>query len=143
MEINSNELIIHSDGGARGNPGPAAAAFVAEDLSGEIFSSGKYLGQTTNNVAEYSGVIIALQWLKGEQVKYPQADVKFFLDSELVVNQLNGIFKIKDQKLRELILQVRSLETEIKKNIYYKAVPREKNFRADFLVNQTLDQQTS
>jgi ribonuclease HI len=140
--MKNKSLIIHTDGGARGNPGPAASAFVVFDESKkETFKSGKYLGLTTNNVAEYSGVLQALQWLKNLPSDSRPAAVNFFLDSLLVVNQLNGIFKVKDSKLRLLILDIRSLETETGVTVSYHAVPREKNKEADLLVNQTLDRQ--
>lgn len=126
-------LKINCDGGARGNPGPAAAAFV---VTGNLqYKCGKYLGVATNNVAEYQAVILALEWL----VKNPgRAD--FFLDSNLVVNQLNGLFKVKNADLRELLLKVRELEGKITLPITYSYVPREQNSEADLLVNETLDQ---
>lgn len=125
-------LIIHTDGGARGNPGPAAIGVVIEENGKEIIAFGKTIGDTTNNVAEYTAVIEALK-------KAKNADIHFFLDSTLVVNQLNGMFKIKDAKLRELFLQVKMLESERGSTITYSYVPREQNVRADFLVNRALD----
>lgn len=127
-------LKINCDGGARGNPGLAAAAFV---VTGNLqYMCGKYLGETTNNVAEYQAVILALEWL----AKNPEK-ADFFLDSNLVVNQLNGLFKVKDSKLRELLVKVRELEAKISTPITYSYVPRERNWEADALVNQTLDEQ--
>ncbi|MBI4099796.1 ribonuclease HI family protein [Candidatus Microgenomates bacterium] len=129
------KLIIFCDGGARGNPGPAAGAFVVYNDAGNLREKrGKYLGETTNNVAEYQAVIMALEWL----VQNP-AEADFRLDSNLVVNQLNGTFKVKDAKLRELLLKVRELEAKVVLPLTYSYVPREKNMVADALVNQTLD----
>ncbi len=130
------KLLVHTDGGARGNPGPAAIGVVIERDGKEIAAFGKPIGETTNNVAEYTGVIEALQKIKATG-KISEAD--FFLDSILVVNQLNGLFKVKDAKLRELLSQVRILEQEVGGVVRYRAVPREQNRKADFLVNQALD----
>ncbi len=138
---------INCDGGARGNPGPAAAAFVVWDQAENLqFKRGKYLGKATNNEAEYWAVIEALSWLRenpAEILRQAQDDVtvNFFLDSRLVVNQLNGIFKIKEPRLRELLLKVRELEQSVGvAKVSYTDVPREQNVEADLLVNETLDQ---
>lgn len=132
------KLIIHTDGGARGNPGPAAIGVVIAETNNLILTRfGKRIGETTNNVAEYTGVIEALKKVKSLEKEIEKID--FFLDSTLVVNQLNGLFKIKDEKLRNLLFQVRSLEQEVGGSIYYHVIPREKNEQADFLVNQALD----
>lgn len=129
-------LVIHTDGGARGNPGPAAVGVVIEENGKMIVAFGKKIGETTNNVAEYSAVIEALQKVKS----IGQNDViNFFLDSTLVVNQLNGLFKIKQPHLRELLVKVRELEGKVGGVIRYSAVPREQNTRADALVNVALD----
>lgn len=131
------QLSIFCDGGARGNPGPAAIGFVVRDAAGKIFyQEGKAVGITTNNVAEYLAVIAALNWLKGQ--KLAASCVEFFLDAKLVVNQLNGLFKIKDTKLRELLFQVRQLEREVGGKIFYQLISRRENFLADRLVNQAL-----
>lgn len=130
-------LIIHTDGGARGNPGPAAIGVVIQDAEKTLTEFGKTIGETTNNVAEYTGVIEALLWIKNN-LHTPQ-DISFFLDSTLVVNQLNGLFKIKQPHLRELLIKVRNLEGAIGGNISYSAVRRESNTRADFFVNDSLD----
>ena len=135
-------LLIFTDGGARGNPGPAAIGFIIKDNHGSILiEQGKYIGQTTNNVAEYQAVVEALTWLKNnfKMKELLSNQIDFFLDSNLVVNQLNGRFKIKDTKLKNLIIKVRSLEKEISEKIFYHFIPRQKNHHADFLVNQTLD----
>ncbi len=123
---------IFTDGGSRGNPGQAACAYVVFDDAGNIRQScGKYLGVATNNEAEYQGVIEALTALK-------DLELSFFLDSLLVVNQLNGLWKIKAPRLRELLMKGRALENNRK--ITYTHIPREQNTTADLLVNETLDQ---
>lgn len=141
-------LTIFCDGGARGNPGPAAAAFVVYTDSGTEGAEkvrkkcGKYLGETTNNVAEYTAVVEALAWLKGNKDGVDK--VEFFLDSNLVVNQLNGKFRVKEPKLRELLVKVRELEAGFSPLFWtYSYVPRLKNSQADLLVNQTLDKWTT
>ena len=94
--MTKEKLIIYCDGGARGNPGPAGIGIVVYDDKGEkLLSSGKYIGETTNNQAEYQAVIFALEQIK----KFKARDLTFFLDSELLVNQLNRRYKIKDQDL--------------------------------------------
>ena len=133
------KLIVHTDGGARGNPGPAAIGVVITDeTKKKIQEFGKRIGETTNNVAEYTAVIEALKKIKENDTS---ADCIFFLDSTLVVNQLNGLFKIKDAKLRALATEIRILEQEVRGVVSYHAVPREQNRRADFLVNTALDTQ--
>ncbi len=136
-------LQIYCDGGARGNPGPAACAFVVYTDpagAGEVREKrGKYLGEVTNNVAEYSAVVEALMWLKEHQKDVEK--VEFFLDSKLVVNQLNGKFKIKEPRLRELLMAVRELEAKIGTFVTYSYIPRERNTQADELVNAILDKE--
>lgn len=128
-------LNVYCDGGSRGNPGPAACAFV---IAGDMqYKCGKYLGVATNNVAEYEAVISALSYLSDLR---DLSELNFFLDSNLVVNQLNGLFKVKNGTLRELLLKVRALEQELTGVLVtYQYVPREQNQEADRLVNETLD----
>ena len=134
------KLIIHTDGGARGNPGPAAIGVVVEGEASKIIAQfGKYIGEATNNVAEYVAVIEALTWLKNNPDHSDKQRIYFYLDSTLVVNQLNGLFKVKDAHLRELLSHVRILEQEIGNTIYYAHIPREQNVHADSLVNKALD----
>lgn len=133
------QLRAFADGGARGNPGPAAIGFVIKDSSGKIIhQQGKYIGKTTNNVAEYQAVIEALKWIE-KNFKLPISRLEFFLDSKLVVNQLNGLFKVKNVKMRNLIIKVRQLEREIGGNVSYQFISRQKNLLADGLVNRTLN----
>jgi len=140
------KLLIFTDGGSRGNPGPAAIGVVikyqiANSKYQKIVEFGKRIGETTNNIAEYQAVIEALRWIK-ENYSIAQlfdCSIVFFLDSKLVVNQLNGLFKVKDAKIRELIIKIRELEQEVGGNVSYFLIPREKNKEADFLVNQVLN----
>ncbi len=126
---------IFTDGGARGNPGPAAYGFVAK-ADGQIVKEGAgYLGIATNNFAEYTAVIEALEFAKG---KFAGQDLKFYMDSQLVASQLSGLFKIKNAAIRELVFKIRGLESSFGQ-ITYTHVPREKNKEADRLVNLALD----
>jgi ribonuclease HI len=131
------KLTIHTDGGARGNPGPAGIGVVIEQDEQVLTEFGKKIGETTNNVAEYTGVIEALTWLK--ENNYLHNELSFFLDSTLVVNQIIGLFKVKEPHLKELLARVHALEQEVGGKITYTAVRREFNKRADFFVNQALD----
>lgn len=132
-------LTVFTDGGARGNPGPAAIGFIVQDNQGRtLIKQGKYIGQATNNVAEYTAVIEALKWLLANDLAV-KGPINFYLDSKLVVNQLNGLFKVKNQRLRELIVQVRTLEQEAGGRVFYQFIPRQKNQNADFLVNDSFE----
>jgi len=132
-------LLLHSDGGSRGNPGPAASAFVVEKNGKIIFSQSKYLGVQTNNVAEYFGVKMALKWLKKYSDLNEVDNVIFYLDSLLVTNQLNRIYKIKSESLKKYYLSIKEFEKKIKPKITYKHVYRQKNKMADLLVNKCLN----
>lgn len=130
---------IFSDGGARENPGPAACAFVCISKTGSVVHKGsKYLGNATNNFAEYSGVILALTWMNQTTESFADP-VTFNLDSELVVNQINGKYKVKEETLKKLMLIIRNLLGKAKTKIIFKSIPREKNKLADYLVNEEMD----
>jgi len=134
-------LKIFTDGGARGNPGPAAAAFIAYQGEEILAQEGFYLGKATNNVAEYQAVLKAFDWLLSYREKTKEAGkVEFFLDSKLVVSQLNGQFKIKARNLLPLVLAIKQKEKALGVPVSYSYIPRFKNKAADLLVNQTLDQ---
>jgi ribonuclease HI len=137
-----SRLRIYCDGGARGNPGPSACAFVVfDDKHKTVFKKGTYLGGTTNNVAEYSAVIDALLWLNSYLKDNPNISyVEFYLDSNLVVNQLLNKFKIKDSKLIILSNKIKVLTENINNIKFdYLYIPRSHNQLADNLVNYTLD----
>lgn len=136
--MENNQLKIYCDGGARGNPGPAAAAFVAIKGGKVLHEESKFLGETTNNQAEYKAVILALLWLAKEK-GLAEKEVVFILDSELVAKQVTGKYKIKNENLRNLFFAAKRLEKKIARKISYLYVPRVKNKLADFLVNRELD----
>jgi ribonuclease HI len=141
----TEEYSVFCDGGARGNPGPAGTGFVVYGPDKKVLiRAGKFIGNTTNNVAEYTAVIEALSWFKKEKDTGAMTGtlrIRFFLDSMLVVNQLNGLFKIKKGSLRGLAIKVRELENLVNAKVSYHFVPREKNKIADTLVNQSVDEQ--
>lgn len=131
------QLTVFCDGGARGNPGPAGSGCVIETSAGKRrFLCGKYLGETTNNVAEYTAVKLALETAKTHFEKGTRVD--FFLDSELVVRQLNGDYRVKNPTLQEKAQEIKSLFGHFGK-ITFTHVPRAKNAVADSLVNKTID----
>ncbi len=134
-------LKIFSDGGARGNPGHAGIGFLIFDEANLVFAFQKYIGQTTNNVAEYTAVYEALNYLLLQSKK--TQNISFFLDSELVVRQLSGIYKIKTPHLQSLWQkiqqQISQLQKQGLKNISFQHIPREENKKADYLVNQAID----
>ncbi|MDQ6768137.1 MAG: ribonuclease HI family protein [Candidatus Eremiobacteraeota bacterium] len=126
---------LYTDGGARGNPGPAAAGGVIVASDGTVLAElSDYLGTTTNNVAEYQALAMTLRRAK----ELGCEKVVVHMDSELIVRQLNGIYKVKDPKMLELYSEVRRLLREFSD---WKAVhvPRSENRHADELVNAVLD----
>jgi len=132
----SSKLVVYTDGGSRGNPGPAA---IGVALPGKEY--GEYLGERTNNQAEYEAVIFALKKIKkliGKK-KAKELDVEVRMDSELVVKQLNGEYKILEKDLQPLFLEIWNLKLDFKK-VEFVHVSREKNKKADKIVNRVLDQ---
>lgn len=135
-----HKITVYCDGGARGNPGPAASSFVILGQQGKvIFKDAEYIGRATNNVAEYKAVIFALEWLVSKKDAKKAEQIIFFLDSQLIVNQLNGVFRIKDKKLVTLAAVVKNIEQDILGKIIYRSIPRAQNQIADSLVNKELD----
>ena len=124
-------LIIFTDGGAYNNPGPAAVGIVFYNQGGkELRRTSKFIGNTTNNQAEYQAVLLAL---KIAQEKFASRQIQFFLDSKLIVEQLNGNYKIKNQGLKLLYFEVKKMQLNFPQ-VLYDYVPREKNRIADKLV---------
>jgi ribonuclease HI len=134
-------LFVFTDGGSRGNPGPAAiGVYITDDKGKELASIGKVIGSTTNNVAEYKAILEALTWIAENKHKLGQdLEISFFMDSELAYRQIAGIYKIKNENLRELVYKIKEKEKEIASSISYAHVRREKNKNADKLVNLALD----
>jgi ribonuclease HI len=127
---------VHVDGGARGNPGPAAVAAVVSDEEGSVLAEeGRYIGEATNNVAEYKALLLGLEFARGLGAR----SVEVVNDSELVARQIGGQYKVKHAGLKPLweqaMTELRQFERWSVRN-----VPRAQNARADELVNQALDQ---
>jgi len=129
---------IYTDGGAKGNPGKAAIGMVFYLESKEIFRYREDIGITTNNIAEYTALIKALEKVMSYEllVMRKVKKIEFYSDSRLLVNQVNGLFKVKNSKIRELIMKIRILEQEIGLPISYHLISREENRVADGLVNK-------
>jgi ribonuclease H / adenosylcobalamin/alpha-ribazole phosphatase len=126
---------LSTDGGARGNPGPAAYGYVLETEDGTLLSAhGETIGVATNNVAEYSALVAGLE--KAAELGVDELEV--ISDSELLVNQMRGAWKVKNEALRALWREASRLATRFEK-ITYSAVRREHNELADRLVNEALD----
>ncbi len=134
-------LNVFTDGGARGNPGPAALGVYIENEQGEVLAAiGKAIGNGTNNVAEYCAILEGLDWIIDNKAKMPNlARINFLMDSNLASSQLNGLYKIKNANLRNLIFKAREKEAVIGLPIYYSHIRREQNKKADRLVNMALD----
>ena len=130
------KLIIEADGGSRGNPGPAAYGCLVKDAQTNevLFKEGKTLGVTTNNVAEYSGLVAALA--AAHEID-PNAQIEVRMDSKLVVEQMSGNWKIKHENMKGLVEKARNAFAQ--SQVEYVWVPREDNLAADTLLNIALD----
>ena len=134
----NDKIVMYTDGGSRGNPGPAAVGVYVETLNKKYCEC---IGIKTNNDAEYEALILGLKKIKQVigKVKTKNTDVECFLDSELVVKQLNHQYKIKEKRIQEFFIEIWNLTTEFG-GASFIHVPREKNKIADSLVNQALDE---
>jgi ribonuclease HI len=129
---------LSTDGGARGNPGPAAFAYVLEAEDGHVLAAhGEAIGTATNNVAEYRALVAGLE----KAVELGVDEVEVIADSELLVKQMRGEYRVKNEALRELSLEASRLARQLRK-VSYTAVRREHNELADRLVNEALDAET-
>ncbi|HWQ24656.1 MAG TPA: ribonuclease HI family protein [Gaiellaceae bacterium] len=130
---------LYTDGGARGNPGPAAYAYVLEAEDGTILDArGEAIGVATNNVAEYRALVAGLR----RALEAGVSELEVVSDSELVVRQMQGSYRVKNRKLQELFLEASRLARELGR-VRYRAVRREHNELADRLVNEALDRTVS
>jgi ribonuclease HI len=129
------KLIVYTDGGSRGNPGPAAIGAVLNDeKGGRVAEISEYIGETTNNQAEYRAVVAAIEKAKSLGAE----ELDFFLDSELVVKQLKREYKVRDKDLAPLFMKIYNAMLGFKK-VTFTHVRREFNKEADKLVNEALD----
>ena len=133
--FDTSKITVHCDGGSRGNPGPAAVGVVIE-YGGMKKKYCETIGYTTNNVAEYKALLKALQLA----AKHTRKEVHIFMDSELIINQMNGVYKIKSADMLGLFQEVKDYERAFTK-VVYNYVPRENKFQAmaDRLVNEALE----
>ena len=132
---------IHADGGARGNPGPAGAgAMIRDELGNSIASVSKFLGTKTNNFAEYEAVILGFSALMKivPKAKQKETGVAVKMDSELVVKQMRGVYKIKNAILKKQQARLAPLAAQFQ-SVSFIHVPREENSDADFLANEAMD----
>jgi ribonuclease HI len=129
-------VVVYSDGGSRGNPGPSAAGYVILNGRDEVIAQGgMYLGITTNNLAEYQGLLLGLEKAFELQARV----IDFRLDSLLVVNQMNGIYRIKNRELWPVHERIRELLTQFDR-VTFTHIRREFNQLADGMVNKILNQ---
>jgi ribonuclease HI len=130
-------LLIRTDGGARGNPGPSGIGVVIEDFdSGKVLEEhAEYIGETTNNQAEYKAVILGLT----RAVALHPSSVTVVADSELLVKQMTGKYRVKNPGLAQRFLDVRNLEVKLGVPVHYRHTRREQNTHADRLANEAMD----
>lgn len=135
MEVN-----IYTDGGSRGNPGISGYGLVVYDDQKKIlYQESKFLGVKTNNEAEYSALLGALNWLKNNQKSHQIDKVTFFADSQLLVRQLQGLYKVKAPNLKDYFIQCQQLLTQLNLDYSFKDIQRHFNTVADELANQAMD----
>lgn len=133
----TKELDIYTDGGSRGNPGPAGIGVVLYNSDGlAVEKVSEFIGEATNNQAEYNALIVGLQ----EAQNFKAKSVHCYLDSELVVKQLKGQYKVKNKNMKPLFTIVQGLIKNFE-SVKFSHVPREKNKEADRLVNEALDKE--
>ncbi|MBS3903573.1 MAG: ribonuclease HI family protein [Anaplasmataceae bacterium] len=135
----NQKLIIYTDGGSRGNPGPSALGAIIGDKK-----YGEFLGTMTNNQAEYHALLFALKKAKQllGKTKAKQTEVEVRMDSELIVKQMTAQYKIEDQKLQPLFMEIWNCRLDFK-TVSFEHIPREKNKEADRLVNEALDHRSN
>ena len=135
------KIIIYTDGGSRGNPGPSAIGVVfRNEIGQEIKNYSQYIGEATNNEAEYNALIFGLEKFKqlfGKKLAQV-SEIEIRSDSELLVKQMNGEYKLSDEKIQKFFIEIWNLKIDFK-NVKFKHIPREKNKEADRLVNEALD----
>jgi ribonuclease HI len=135
------KIIAYTDGGARGNPGPAGVGVQILSADGKVLKEvAKFLGNATNNFAEYNGVLVALQTMKamfGKKSKEMEFEIR--LDSELVKKQLNAEYQIKEPGLVPYFIEIHNMRVASFPNLTFTHIPREKNKEADRLANEAMD----
>jgi len=138
MKIN-----VYTDGGSRGNPGHSGYGLVIYDDNKKIlFKESKYIGIKTNNEAEYAGLIGALTWINDNKDSYSISEINFFADSQLLVRQVQGLYKVKAEHLKPLFNTVKNFLTQINLSYSFKDIRRESNELADELANEAMDRKS-
>mgnify|MGYP000462868130 CR=1 FL=1 len=136
-----DKITIYTDGGSRGNPGPAGIGAVIMGLDGKVLKEvSRFLGKQTNNFAEYEAVIEGLQALKkilGSKVK--DFDIEVKMDSQLVARQLSGEYQIKEETLFPQFIKIHNMQVKNFPQITFTYIPREENKHADALANEAMD----
>lgn len=133
------KIVVFTDGASRGNPGHAGYGFTVSDGNKKLlYEKGKYIGITTNNVAEYTAVLEALKYIKKKFSGSSQLSIELYADSKLVVEQLSGRYKMKSPHLKPIFEQIKILAMEMG-GVIHTHVPRERNSEADKLANLALD----
>lgn len=128
-------LVVYLDGASRGNPGPSGIGVVVGEEKGKVIAQfNEYIGEKTNNVAEYMALIRGLK----ETKKYKPREIIFYLDSQLLVNQINGLYRAKNKSLLNLLQEVRKLSRGFSQ-VKFQYIPREENKLADKLANQAIN----
>lgn len=136
----SNSIIIFTDGGARGNPGPAGIGIHVTDESGKtLFQGSEFIGRATNNEAEYQAVLTSLEWLLTHIKTNVTEHVRWKLDSMLVVQQLSKQWKIKETRLQQFANKIWEQLATLPCSYSFSHIPRAQNSEADALVNKALD----
>ncbi|MDD2483228.1 MAG: ribonuclease HI family protein [Candidatus Shapirobacteria bacterium] len=138
MQIN-----VYTDGGSRGNPGHSGYGLVIYDDNQKIlFKESKYLGIKTNNEAEYAGLIGALNWINDHKDSFPISQINFHADSQLMIRQCQGLYKVKAEHLKPLFNTVKNFLTQINLSYSFKDIRRESNELADELANEAMDRKS-
>lgn len=132
-------VVIYTDGGSRGNPGPAGAGAAIFNNGREVASVSEFLGTRTNNWAEYEALILALETARKVVPAIEGKTVSVRMDSELIVKQMKGEYRVKDEELKKQHARVKSVLTEHYGSVSFAHVRREKNERADELANEAMD----
>lgn len=131
---------VYTDGGSRGNPGPSGFGLVIyDDQNNIIYQESTFLGIKTNNEAEYSGIISAIKWVEQNFSKLNIDQVTFFADSQLLIRQLQGVYKVKSPNLVPLFQQAKKTLNQMNLNYQFNDIRREYNQLADELANQAMD----
>ena len=132
-------ISIYTDGGSRGNPGVSGVGVVVYSDDKIIFQLSQYLGIKTNNEAEYTALLLALKWLLDQKDILKIEKANFFLDSQLIVRQMQGLYKVKAPNLKHFFQEAQKLVQLISIPIVFKDIPREQNTVADSLANIAMD----